>query len=75
MKTEEQTRKRRDMLKELLSNETLAEEVIMGGKQRALIRTKINVLDWVLDEEVPELNDKREMDKVSNKIHPIRLNK
>jgi hypothetical protein len=49
MKTEEQIKEKIKVLESLLVNEDLQDEIIMGAKQRARIKIKINLLEWVLD--------------------------
>jgi len=50
MKNKKQLESKRKFLSELLKNEEFQEEIIMGSRQRAMIRTKINLLTWVLED-------------------------
>lgn len=54
MKTEKQIKERIKILTELLENEAYKDEIIMGGRQRSMIKAKVNLLKWVLEAE----NDK-----------------
>jgi len=49
MKTKEEIKKRIELLEMLMGDGEISEEVIMSTKQKAKIRIKINVLNWVLD--------------------------
>ena len=54
MKTEKQVISKRDFLEELLVNEEIQDEIIMGINQRSKIRSKIGLLNWVLEEDSNE---------------------
>jgi hypothetical protein len=55
MKTKLEIEERIKILEDMLVNPEFADEIIMGFKQRSKIRTKIEVLNWVLDKkEKPE---------------------
>jgi hypothetical protein len=58
MKTEKQIKAKIEALEGLLVNKELEDEAIMGGKQRAKIRVKINLLNWVLDKYPEDIIEK-----------------
>ena len=49
MKTRKQIENKIKALEGLLTNPELEDEVIMGVKQRAQIRKKVQILEWVLE--------------------------
>ena len=58
METEKQIKAKIEALEGLLVNKELEDEAIMGGKQRAKIRVKINLLNWVLDKYPEDIIEK-----------------
>ena len=58
MKTEQQIKGRIAILEAFLESPDLQDEIIMRTKQRARIRLKIDILNWVLDKEKIENENK-----------------
>ncbi|HUS49203.1 MAG TPA: hypothetical protein VMZ91_03510 [Candidatus Paceibacterota bacterium] len=53
MKTEVEIKKKREFLRKLIEDKEFEEELIMGSKQKAKLRIKINLLDWILGDKLP----------------------
>ena len=59
MRTEQEIKNKREFLNSLIYNTEFSEEIIMSGIQKANIRTKINMLNWVLNQEELKLTKRK----------------